>query len=63
MLTPENMERAFKNLIKGKSKYESVRRMLRRKEMFIANVRQELLDKTYKHGGYQSKLIYEPKER
>lgn len=62
-ISMENFELAFNNAIKSKKRRREVIKYLKNKEKNLENLRQSIINKTYKTSEYKYKTIYEPKER
>lgn len=63
MLSPENWSKAIKGAIRNKKSLFSVKRFLDKGEGYAEQLRQDILNGSFKFLGYNTKKIYEPKER
>ena len=63
LISQKNFDEAWRNLRRHKSNYDSVKRMESKLPIVQAQIRAELESGTYKHGPYQQRTIFEPKER
>lgn len=59
----ENLELAFQKAKKGKTSYTAVTKFEEDKDNNLKKIREDLLNKRFKTSKYQTKTIYEPKER
>lgn len=59
----ENIRAAVHNARKGKSTRNNVRKFYRNFDASVDHIRESLIDKTFTTSRYQTKKIYEPKER
>jgi retron-type reverse transcriptase len=63
LTSKENFEIAFKNATRNKSKLKSVKLFKKDKETNLENVRQLLINKTFKTSTYKERILFEPKKR
>lgn len=63
IVTPENIELAFRKAKKGKMWQGSVQRIERDKKNKLAALRQQLLDGSFTTSNYSMKIVFEPKRR
>lgn len=63
MLSPENWAKAVKGAIRNKKSLYSVKRFLERGKEYPEELRQQVVNGEFKFLGYNTKKIYEPKER
>ena len=60
----ENFEESYKQTIKGKSKYKKEALVFSKDAVYnLENLRQKVINRTYKFSGYNRFTVYEPKER
>lgn len=62
-VSSDNWENAVKNAVKHKKRLFSVRRFLSHGKEYTEELRQEVINGTFQFKGYNTKKIYEPKER
>lgn len=64
IIDEENLQKAYKKALKGKGKYKREAMIFALDEVYnLKELRQSLIDETYKFDGYIRFTVYEPKER
>lgn len=63
IVSKENIELAFEKARKGKNWQDDVKEVVKDKEKKLAELRQSLIDGTFKTSKYRVKTIFEPKKR
>lgn len=63
VVSMENLRRAHQNARKGKKHYEEVQMVDADPDRYLKQIRAALLNKTFTTARYQTKIIYEPKQR
>ena len=64
IIDEENLQKAYKKALKGKGKYKAEAMKFSLDEVYnLRELKQSLIDETYKFDGYIRFIVYEPKER